>query len=66
MHDEFIQPTKKHADIIVPKGGNNTVALHMIIDRVNAILHRTKISRLNIFRISNHSYLILKIHPVSE
>lgn len=39
MHDEFIQPTKKYADIIVPKGGNNTVALHMIIDRVNAVLN---------------------------
>lgn len=43
MHDEFIQPTKKYADIIVPRGGNNTVALHMIIDRVNAILnHHSK------------------------
>ena len=42
MHDEFIQPTKKYADIIVPRGGNNTVALHMIIDRVNAILNHSK------------------------
>ncbi|MGB5823376.1 MAG: uridine kinase [Proteocatella sp.] len=42
MHDEFIQPTKKYADIIVPKGGNNTVALHMIIDRINAVLNYSK------------------------
>ena len=42
MHDEFIQPTKKYADIFVPRGRNNTVALHMIIDRVNAILNNSK------------------------
>lgn len=41
MHDQFIQPTKKYADIIVPKGGNNEVALHMIIDRIHALLNAT-------------------------
>ena len=39
MHDEFVEPTKKYADIIVPRGGQNKVALHMIIERIKSILN---------------------------
>ena len=39
MHDEFVEPTKKYADIIVPRGGHNKVALHMIIERIKSILN---------------------------
>ena len=34
MHEAFVEPSKRYADIIVPVGGENTVALGMIIDRV--------------------------------
>ena len=38
MHDQFVEPNKKYADIIVPEGGHNQVALHMLIDRMRAII----------------------------
>lgn len=38
MHEQFCEPSKKYADIIVPEGGKNTVALEMIIDRLNALV----------------------------
>lgn len=34
MHEQFVEPSKKHADIIVPEGGHNTVALDMILQRI--------------------------------
>ena len=30
MHDEFIEPTKQYADIIIPNGGNNEQAIQML------------------------------------
>lgn len=36
MHEQFVEPNKKNADIIVPEGGHNVVALEMIMERVNA------------------------------
>jgi uridine kinase len=38
MHQEFVEPSKRYADIIVPEGGNNRVAMEMIVSRVQAIL----------------------------
>ncbi len=34
MHEQFIQPSRKNADLIVPEGGYNLVALDMIIERI--------------------------------
>ncbi|MBK5189663.1 MAG: uridine kinase, partial [Gemmatimonadaceae bacterium] len=34
MHEEFVEPTKQFADIIVPHGGQNTVAIEMIAARI--------------------------------
>ena len=36
MHELYVEPTKKLADIIVPEGGHNSVALDMIVERVRA------------------------------
>ena len=38
MHDAFVEPTKRLADIIVPEGGKNPVAYGMIIDRIEKFL----------------------------
>jgi uridine kinase len=38
MHLQFVEPTKRYADIIIPEGGHNRVALDMIIARVRAML----------------------------
>lgn len=34
MHEQFVEPSKRKADIIVPEGGENNVALEMLIERV--------------------------------
>ncbi len=39
MHDAFVEPSKKHADIIVPEGGKNPIAYGMIIDRIATYLN---------------------------
>ncbi len=38
MHLEFVEPSRRYADIIVPEGGRNTVALEMIVARLEALL----------------------------
>lgn len=38
MHEQFVEPSKKYADIIIPEGGQNEVALSMIIDKIHSIL----------------------------
>jgi len=38
MHEQFVEPSKKYADVIVPEGGFNMVALQMINHRINAML----------------------------
>lgn len=40
MHDEFVEPSKKNADIIIPEGGYNSVALQMLSDRIKALLKK--------------------------
>ena len=34
MHEQFVEPSKRRADIIIPEGGENIVALDMLIERV--------------------------------
>ena len=34
MHEQFVEPSKKFANLVVPEGGKNLVALEMIIDRI--------------------------------
>ncbi|MQN02287.1 MAG: uridine kinase [Lachnospiraceae bacterium] len=40
MHEAFVEPTKKFADIIIPEGGQNKVAMEMVINRLQAHLNR--------------------------
>ena len=40
MHEQFVEPSKKYADIIIPEGGHNLVALDMIMERVRAHLEQ--------------------------
>ncbi|MGN1004118.1 MAG: uridine kinase, partial [Oscillospiraceae bacterium] len=34
MHEQFVQPSRQYADIVVPEGGHNLVALDMIVERI--------------------------------
>ncbi len=38
MHLEFVEPSKRYADVIIPEGGMNTVALDMVVSRVEDLL----------------------------
>ncbi|AMB99765.1 uridine kinase [Aerococcus urinaehominis] len=38
MHEQFIEPTKRYADIIIPEGGSNTVAIDLLQTKLSAIL----------------------------
>ena len=38
MHEEFVEPSKRHADLIIPEGGENQVALDAIIARVEHLV----------------------------
>ena len=41
MHLEFVESSKRYADVIIPEGGFNTVALEMIVARVQARIQLT-------------------------
>ncbi|MBO4769938.1 MAG: uridine kinase [Clostridia bacterium] len=34
MHEQFVEPTKRYADVIIPEGGRNPVALEMLFSRI--------------------------------
>lgn len=38
MHEEFVEPSKRYADLIIPEGGENQVAIDAIIARVERLL----------------------------
>lgn len=38
MHEEFVEPSKRHADVIIPRGGHNRVALDLVTARIVSLL----------------------------
>lgn len=40
MHEQFVEPSKRKADIIIPEGGHNQVALEMVLERVRAHIEK--------------------------
>lgn len=38
MHDQFIEPSKKFANIIIPNGSENTVAIDLLITKISSII----------------------------
>lgn len=44
MHLEFVEPSKRYADVIIPEGGFNTVALEMVISRIESLLQQSQLS----------------------
>jgi uridine kinase len=39
MHLDFVEPSKRYADVIIPEGGFNTAALDMVVARIETMLH---------------------------
>jgi uridine kinase len=42
MHMEFVEPSKRYADVIIPEGGLNTVAMDMVVARIESLLRTHK------------------------
>lgn len=42
MHSQFIEPTKKYADLIIPEGGQNKVAIDIMVSKIKQILLESK------------------------
>lgn len=38
MHEKYVEPSKKYADIIIPRGGDNLIAIHMLIEHLKVIM----------------------------
>ena len=45
MYNQFIEPTKRYADIIVPEGGENDVAIDMLTTKIQSVLNQQKIKK---------------------
>jgi len=37
MHDAYVEPTKKHADIIIPRGGYNEKAINVVVEFIQSL-----------------------------
>jgi uridine kinase len=40
MHLEFVEPSKRYADVIIPEGGFNTAALDMVVARIESLINQ--------------------------
>lgn len=38
MHDQFVEPSKRYADIIIPEGAHNTVAIDLLTTKISSII----------------------------
>jgi uridine kinase len=43
MHNQFIEPTKRYADVIIPEGGHNHVAIDLMVTKIQTILEQNAI-----------------------
>lgn len=39
MHEQFVEPSRKNADLIIPNGGKNPVAVQLLFDRIENLLN---------------------------
>jgi uridine kinase len=40
MHMEFVEPSKRHADVIIPEGGHNEVGIDLVIQKIRSLVPR--------------------------
>jgi uridine kinase len=41
MHEQFVQPSRQYADIVIPEGGHNLVALELLVERIRYHIDKT-------------------------
>ena len=40
MHEQFIEPSKRYADVIIPEGGMNKVAIDLLVTKISSIINK--------------------------
>ncbi|NNU83078.1 uridine kinase [Geobacillus sp. BMUD] len=40
MHNQFVEPTKRYADVIIPEGGQNAVAIDLMVAKIRTVLEQ--------------------------
>jgi uridine kinase len=40
MHLEFVEPSKRHADVIIPEGGHNDVGIDLVSQKIRSLVGR--------------------------
>jgi len=40
MHLEFVEPSKRYADVIIPEGGHNDVGIDLVIQKIRSLVPR--------------------------
>ena len=40
MHEQFVEPSKRYADVVIPEGGFNSVAVEMLIQNIRSIVEK--------------------------
>ena len=48
MYHQFIEPTKRYADIVIPEGVTNTVAIDLLTTKIEKILEEARLNRMTI------------------
>ncbi|WP_066063970.1 uridine kinase [Neobacillus soli] len=43
MHNQFIEPTKRYSDLIIPEGGHNHVAIDLMVTKIQTILEQKSV-----------------------
>ncbi|NNV05630.1 uridine kinase [Geobacillus sp. C56-T2] len=43
MHNQFVEPTKRYADVIIPEGGHNTVAIDLMVAKIRTVLEQKSV-----------------------
>jgi uridine kinase len=41
MHEQFVQPSRQYADIVIPEGGHNMVALELLVERIRRHIEKS-------------------------
>ncbi|KGN91008.1 uridine kinase [Porphyromonas crevioricanis] len=47
MHEEFVEPSKKYADLIIPEGGFNSVALSLLMENIRSLITKDLYSSMH-------------------
>lgn len=50
MHEAFVEPSKRNADIIVPNGGENSTAVEMLAHHIRTLIEKANRGKINLKR----------------